>query len=437
MGTAFWETLSLSPETLQTLKDLLVVLGIGFLLGLEREYAKGVSGEEKELFAGVRTFPLVGLMGYLALFLADRLSEWVYPVVLGCVFAFIIVSYVTYHKSRKAGATTEVSLMVTFLLSGLVFLGEYLLAASLALLMAALLAYKVNLHKAVRALSHADIISILQFAVITALVLPLLPDVELGPYGVFNPYRIWFIVSLFIGLNFLAFFLQKFIGSNYSTLTAGILGGFVSSTAVTWYMSRQAGRGKEGGEVQAASIILASSIMFPRILVWLLVLNLPLFFKLALPVLLLGLTGFGIGVALSRRSMQTEQKGGPTIGNPINLKDALVFAGMFVLILLLVGFAGQQAGRGGVLLAAGISGLTDVDAISISMAEYGLDAHLLDLSAIAILIAALTNTALKYALCLILGNGTLRRKASLGFLPIGLAGLGYLVYLILQAGLSG
>ncbi len=430
MDLQFWESLNLSPETFHAVKDLLVVLGIGFLLGLEREYAKGRSGEEKELFAGVRTFPLVAIMGYLAVYLADRITFWIYPVVLFCVFAFIIVSYVTYYKQRKAGATTEISLMLTFLLSGLVFVNEYLLSASLALLMATLLAMKVNLHKAVQALSHADIISILQFAVITALVLPLLPDVDLGPYGVFNPYKIWFIVSLFIALNFLAFFLQKFISPKYSTLTAGVLGGFVSSTATTWYLAKKAGRGKPGGVVEAAGIILASSIMFPRLLIWLLLLNLELFLQLAVPVLALGLIGFGVGVALSRSSIRSESQDAPAIENPINLKDALIFGGLYVVILLLVGFAEEKAGSGGVYLAASISGLTDVDAITISMAEYGSRSHLMHMAAVATLIAALTNTVLKYVLCLILGNATLRRKTSLGFIPIGLVGLGYLAYLL-------
>lgn len=146
------------------------------------------------------------------------------------------------------------------------------MAIAIAVVVATILALKIRLHKVVRALDRSEVFSLLQFAIISALVLPILPDQDFGPYKAFNLYRTWLVVVIFISLNFLAYFLSKFIRDDRSIIATGILGGFASSTATTWYFSRRA-KGKQGGRIEGVAILLASSIMFPRLLVWLALLN--------------------------------------------------------------------------------------------------------------------------------------------------------------------
>ena len=425
----FWQNLGLNGELLYTLQELLIVLGIGLLLGLEREFAKGGS-EQARLFAGARTFPIVAMTGYLAMTLSSEFTIWIFVGTLFGASALIAMSYLG-SKEQHLGVTTEFSLLAVFLLGGLVFTGRYHLAVSVAVLVAGLLSLKTRIHHAVKALSEKDIQSILLFIVITALVLPLLPNEDKGPYGIFNLYKIWLVVVIFVALNFLGYFLAKFLDQRRSTLMTGILGGFVSSTATTWYFSRKSGKSAEGGVIEAAAIILASSIMFPRLLIWLLLLNFALFKTMWLPILVLGLGGGLFGYWVSRRQ-SAEVEGPPKeVRNPINLREAFVFGAVYLAIQFLVGYADEHFGESGVYLASGISGITDIDAITISMAQYGKDSAALEIAGTAILIAAFANTLVKYMFCLLFGNAHLKRYTSLAFVPLFTLGIAYILFRVL------
>lgn len=427
--------LALSEQTFQLLLELVIALAIGLIVGLEREYAsnqKDKIKENEELFAGIRTFPLVALSGYLCAYLSTTISLWIFPIGLLAVGVFAMLSYYLGSLNKPEGATSEFALIAVFLISALVHEGEYLLSVFLGLLIAVLLTFKVRLHKAVARLSRREVLSIFLFIAISALVLPMLPDKDFGPYGIFNPFKIWFITTIFIALNFVAYFLHKFIDSKYSILTTGILGGFISSTATAWYFSRQGGKVSTGGMTHVGAILIASSIMFPRLLIWLVILNPALIKSLWIPVLVLGAIIFAVGFYYTRKSLVDEEYEERNIGNPINLKDAAIFGAVYVLILLVVGLAEDFLGESGVLIAAGISGLTDVDAITISMAEYGGESIAASTAVTAILMAALANTWVKYVFCLLFGNAMMRRYASWGFLPVFLLGVGYIVFLLLR-----
>ncbi len=421
-----WQWTDLSPEALQSFQDLLVVLGIGLLLGLEREHARMLE-EKKSLFAGVRTFPLVAISGYLALFLSDRYSIWIFVTFLLGVIALSAIAYLK-SGQKPSGSTTEFSLMLTFLLGGLVFAGAAYLAVVIAVIVAALLSLKLRLHDMVQHLTQNDIFSILYFLTITALMLPVLPNEAFGPYQFFNPYKTWLVVAIFVGLNFIAYFTSKFLAQRKSVILTGILGGFASSTATTWFFSRASKRGEAPSRMGAAAIVLASSIMFPRLLIWLLMLNMALFRILWWQVLLLGLIGGAVGYWLSRDTSTPSEEGapsGPEIRNPINLREALFFALIYLGVRLLVGYAETRFGAEGLLIAAAISGITDVDAITISMAQLEQPV----LAGTAIILAALTNTVVKFAFSLITGSKSLKRYVSYGFIPILLAGILVAVYL--------
>lgn len=431
MDISFLENLNIDATTLRIFQELLIVIGIGLLVGLERENSKTKDQKDRVLFAGVRTYPIVALIGYLSMYLSRELTIGVYLVTFGMLFGFVILSYYLNSKEGSRGATTEFSLIATFLLASYVIYGYYLITVFLALLVTALLALKVSLHSAVLKLDRNDILSILLFIVISGLILPLLPNQDFGPYQALNPFKIGLVVTIFISLNFIAYFLHKFIGAQSSIITTGVFGGFASSTATAWYFSKVAGKSKEGGLTHTAAIVLASSIMFPRLLIWLLILNRSLFIELWIPVLLFSLLGFGIGIYLSRKSFKGDRMNGPKIENPINLKEAGIFTVLYILILLLVGFAQNNYGDMGIYYAAGISGLTGVDAIAVSISKYANTGLSVGVATIALLIAAFANTLLKYALCLIFGNANMRKYASRAFIPLFLAGIGYIVYLFM------
>lgn len=421
----FLQNIEWDAQLLNAIKELLIVLGIGILLGAEREYSK--QQKDERLFAGVRTFPIVGLLGYLTLFLSEAYSYLIYVAAFLGVMILVGLSY-RRTRGQDAGTTTEFSLIVTFILGSLVYAKSYHLAVTVAVIVTTLLTLKLRLHQAVRQLSQSDIFSIIYFVIITALVLPLLPNQDFGPYDVFNPYKIWLIVSIFVALNFVAYFLSKFIDHRRSVILTGILGGFASSTATAWFFSRQSGQSNRGGAVQASAVVLASSIMFPRILIWLLLLNLSLFRTLWAPVLIIGLLGIGLGYYIGKKEKTGDETAEHEIGNPINFKEALVFAVVYVVIQFVVGYAESRYGDEGVYAAAGISGLTDIDAITISMAKYGKESVSLSVAAVAVMIAAFANTLMKYSLCLIFGNNNMRRYASYAFIPLFLAVIGYIAF---------
>ncbi|MEQ8707176.1 MAG: MgtC/SapB family protein [Phaeodactylibacter sp.] len=416
------ETLEIDINLLQQFQSLLIVLGIGLLLGLEREQAYHLK-EGKVLFAGIRTFPIVAILGYLAVFLGEVFSGWAFFGVLLGVFSIIGIAFLR-AQSSIGGTTTEFSLMLVFLLGGMVKLGYNQLSVAIAIGVTVLLAFKFRLHKLAGALSQAELMSILQFLLVTALLLPLLPDQDIGPYGFFNAYKTGLILSIFLALNFVGYFLARFF-QDRSTMLTGILGGLASSTATAWYFSRRVGKGKGNGSQEAAAVVLASSIMFPRLLVWPALLNWELFKALALPIMVLGLLGALVSWYLFRSAPHDELSASPEPGNPLNFREALVFTLIYTGIQLGVGYASEQLGETGVYWAAAISGFADVDAITVSMSEYGYASRRLEVAAVATVLAAFSNTMVKYGFCLAFGNRTMRRKSTLGFAVILLAAMGY------------
>ena len=424
------QQIGLTENTITNFQGLFIALGIGLLLGLEREFSKKepTSGP---VFAGIRTFPIVALIGFVSGILAEQYAAWVIVAALFGVFALIALSYQN-SRTNDLGTTTEFSLLITFLLGALVYSGKYHLSVSVAVIVTILLSLKISMHRIVEHLSRYEIFSILIFVIITALFLPLLPDKDLGPYGLFNPYRVWLIVVIFVSLNFLFYFLEKFLDDRKSILTAGVIRGFASSTATTWIFSRQSSNDKEESTLQAAAIVLASSIMFFRLLIWLFLLNQSIFLLIILPISILGFAGVLIGIYLSKRGSKLLHinKKKVTTASPINFKEALLFTTIFIIVQLLVGYANSRFGATGTLLAAGISGISDIDAITISLASFGKTTDLESIAATGILVAAFSNTFVKYLICLVFGSKALIKNVSLGFIPLFLGGLIYFLFFL-------
>lgn len=404
-----------------------VALFIGLLVGLQREYAHDVdnSSEEKS-FAGVRTFALFALVGCAAAFLAELYEEpWVFIAGLIAVGLLTAVSYYITASAGKPGVTTEVAALVTVIAGALCFWDQLALAVALGVITTALLSFKLELHGFVERLTREDIIAALKFALITAIVLPILPNEEIWPppFDVLNPYRIWLMVVLISGISFLGYVLFKILGSRRGTTLTGFLGGMVSSTATTLSFAERSRKNNILARSFATAIIIAWAVMFVRVLVEVWVVNRSLFEVVWLPVSITGLAAvlFAGYLYLSPHEDDEEDV---VVTNPFELRPAITFGLLFGLILLIARAAQLYLGDTGVYISSFVSGLADVDAITLSMAELSGSGDLAQQTAArAIVIAILANTLVKGGIVLSSGSAAIRRAILPGFVLILLAGL--------------
>ncbi len=381
---------------------------VGLLLGLERERAhRG----EPELFAGIRTFPMLSLGGYLAATTGHALA--LVSFVLG-VAGLAVVSYAR-KMERPAGATTEVVALSAPLLGALVHGGHATLAASSAVVMTLLLTLKDPLHRLAGNVSEEEILSILKFGIVAVIVLPLLPTKPLGPYGALVPRHVGWVILVLTGVSLGGYLLVRLLGNRYGWALAGLLGGLVSSTAVTLSFASKARTAPEIARALAVGTILASTVLYLRGFLLIAVFDLDL--ALALGPHLAGLFALGLAVAfVTHRREPAEKASGLVLGNPVELGRALALGLLFAAILVMARAAREELGTGGLRAAGILGGLMDVDSVAVVVA--GLHRQgLADLDAAqhSYLLATLANLAVKAGLVAIIGKAPLARKVLLPF----------------------
>ena len=411
-----------------------VALFIGLLVGLQREFSYDVGGHsDDKTFAGVRTFALFGLIGCAAGFLADLFSEpWVFIAGLSAVSLLIAVSYYVTAASGQRGMTTEVAALVTVVAGALCYWDQIALAVATAVVMTALLSFKLELHGFVERLTREDIVAALKFALITAIVLPILPNESIWPppFDVLNPYRIWLMVVLISGISFLGFVLFKLLGPRRGTSLTGLLGGLVSSTATTLSFAERSRKNSNLAKPFAMAIIIAWTVMFIRVLIEVWVINRALFEVVWLPVALAGLAALVYAAYLYLAPHEDDDEEDVVVSNPFELKPAITFGLLFGLVLLVARSAQLYLGDTGVYISSFLSGLADVDAITLSMAELSGKGELsLNTAARAIVIAIMANTLVKGGIVLFSGSKAIRRSLLPGFLLIMIAGISIVVLL--------
>jgi len=401
-----------------------VALGLGMLIGLERERSKSEEGG-----AGVRTFALIALTGAIAGYLGSTLGlDWLALSIFFAVAALIVGQYVVTSLRGDPGITTEISALLAFLLGLLCAHGQLQVAAWIAVAMALLLALKGWLHRLASRINASDVEATLKFGIVTLIILPLVPDHNYGlpPLDVINPYKIWLMVVLISALNFASYLLIKMVGAEHGIGIAGLLGGLASSTAVTLGFSQRSRQQGEDASALALGIVLAWTVMFFRVAIMTSLISWELGRRLAIAVGLLCVTSLGACYWLWRRRQQAERGEVKAGNNPFELDEAIKFGLLFGVVVLIAKAAQVYLGDAGLYLAAGIAGLTDVDAITLAMADLAkTDASAIGTAARAIVVAVMANTLTKSGMAIGLGSPELRRitlPISALLFAVGIAG---------------
>ncbi len=398
---------------------------IGALIGLEREFVQQRSGEQE--FGGIRTFALMALLGAVAAFLTDQYGPLIFlAVYLGLILLLWASLLASSMRGVEEGITTEVTALLVPLFGAMMIWNQPAVAAALGVITALILALKPRLHGAARRMSAEDLRATLEFSIITAVVLPLLPNEGFGPFGVLNPFQIWLLVVFISGIGFLGYVLMKYLGPERGVGITGLLGGLVSSTATTLSF---AGRSKTNAglsTVLAQGILIASCVMFPRVLIEVAVVNPELVRQVVVPLAAMLIAGVITVYILWRRGRaeETTDHGGVELSNPLRLKTAITFGLVFAVVLVAVEAANEYFGSAGVYVASILAGITDVDSITLSVSNLSLKG-LLDarVAAIAIILATIMNTIAKAVMAMVLGTPRLRRLVSRAFGFVVLAGL--------------
>lgn len=414
---------------LQSLEGLLVALLVGFLIGLDRERAELRKG--REAFAGIRTFPLIALAGAVPMILMPVTGPALLVASFAAVAAVTVAAYIRTSAQGEIGATTEVAAIATFLLGALAGSGQLVAAGATGVAIAVLLVAKPRLEAFSRALTSDEVRAVLELAVISVIVLPLLPRRGLGPWEVLNPFEIWMIVVLVSALSFVGFVAMRLLGERRGLTVTGAVGGLVSSTAVTLAMAERSRADQGLASAAASAAVLASCVMSLRVAVLAGIVNAGILPRLLPVVGAMAVVG-GIGAWWLARSAPGESvASGGHISNPFSLRAALTFGAVYALVLLLVRAAQETLGDNGTYAASALSAVADVDAVTIAFSRLGPVADGWRTPAAAVTVAAVMNTLVKLGLGVGLGAGRFRRQVAvaLGLMAVAGAGAGVAVYL--------
>ncbi|GAB1489187.1 MgtC/SapB family protein [Opitutaceae bacterium] len=405
--------------------------GLGALIGFIRQWGEQSdrAGDTVTGFAGVRTHTLWAVLGCLAAFASLNYVPLAWPVVILAITSHLILLRWTGESGTSPGGTTFAAGLLTVFIGSLVAWDHTQAAVVVAAITMVLLGFKHPIHALTRRFTEADIRATLQFVAVSGVILPLVPDRAFGPYAGFNPYTIWMMVVLISGLGFMGYIAMRLLGARAGIFVTSLLGGMASSTASTLAFSRRSQEEPAYASEYAFAVVCACTVMMPRVLIAISVLNLSLTRTLILPFVLMMLPAVGYGLWLWRRRRASADKlPSPKISNPLSLLTAIKFALLYAVISFLVKSAAELELHSGLLPLSFISGLTDMDAISLSMAgSAAAEQVTLTLAAKSVLIAAVANSLLKIGLAVSLGAPKLRSHVAIVLGLTALTGLGGLL----------
>jgi uncharacterized membrane protein (DUF4010 family) len=384
---------------------LVMSLGIGLLVGLQRQRAGS-------RMAGIRTFPLIALLGAVCAMLGRTYGGWVLGAGLLGVAAMIVATNVASMRRGRGdpGMTTEAAALLTYGVGAAAGSEWYAAALIVGGATAVLLQSKKTMHEFVRRIGEDELRAIFRFVLIAAVILPLLPDRAYGPLGVLNPFRVWLMVALVVGMGLLAYVVQKLLGQRVGTLLAGIFGGLISSTATTMSAARLSHRSPSAVHRSAAIVMICSAVVFARVLTEIALVGGEEWHQLAWPLAaMMGWMALLGAIGWWRLDKRVEHHPRPAVST--EARAAIGFGAVYAIVLLAVAAARQWAGESALYAVAVVSGLTDMDAITLSTAELASLGQIEpDTAWRLILLASLSNIVFKFAIVAMLGDATLKRK---------------------------
>jgi len=416
---------------LQIALGFALAMAVGGAVGLERE--RYAHAENKPSFGGARTFPLVALLGALLAFLGRSLGVSVLAVGFVALAGLLGLGYWAERKQgpdARLGLTSELSALVVFVIGATPFVEvgavsfpqRLLLGGALGTVVMSLLALRRPIHEFAERLSYEDLLATVRFALVAVVALPLLPDRSYGAFDVFNPYRIGVVVVLIAGISFVGYVAVRLLGARKGLEVTAVAGGLVSSTAVALTFSATGRQHSKLAPACALAISLAATIMFLRVIVEVLAIQPALAPAAAVPIGVMLVVGALGCLVLWRRAAGATGHDEPKLHNPFRLRQALRLGLVYGLVRFLAAAAWDRFGGGGLLLSAGLAGLADVDAITISVArmhEHGLPT---DLAVGAVTLASATNTLVKVGLSAVVGGRRVATAVALVLLPAAAAG---------------
>ncbi len=384
-------------------KELIITIILGFIIGLQREL--NFFRNDKKIYMGARTFSIIALLGYLSTKLYD-----VYPSILtvtAVVIGILLVSFYiinALNDKLERGNTTEISAYLTFIIGVLV--PSYVeIAVFSTVILIALLEIKPKIVSIKGEIKSKDVKSAILFSLMTFVVLPVLPDKTIDPYGLINPSHIWMMVILISGLSFVGYLFTRFIDTSKGLVMMGIFGGLASSTAITITLSKKATENKEVNKSLVVAIALASSTMFLRVVIWTFIFSKELFTIVFFPYFLATLVGYIMIYFLYKSIDNKEVSQEVDFSNPLEFFEALKMGVIFGVIFGTLSLVNNYSGELGVYLASFLSGLSDIDAIVLSLSElFGSKDIFINTALIGIVLATFANTLTKLVLSFVLGN---------------------------------
>lgn len=398
------------------------MLFLSFLVGVEREEHKATSAEYA--FGGVRTYPLIGLLGYGAALVSGPGRLSLVAVGFAVVGGLMILSY--WRKvsaSGLGGATSEMSGLAIYVVGALVQRDYFWIATTLVVISLLLLELKAALETLARRIPPDEIFTFAKFLLLTAVILPVLPDQPFSPFAI-NPFRVWLVVVAVSGVSYGSYVLQKVTKPQGGVPLAAILGGAYSSTVTTLVLARRAAR-EHRPHLFAGGILMASGMMYLRLTALVALFNAPLGARLAPLFVLLALGGMAGGFIWSRLpddgTQEIERRFQPA--NPLEMKTALLFAALFLAMLIATRLAATYVGKAGVYVLGVLMGLTDVDPYIMGMTQSARTVTPLTVAAIGILIAAASNNAAKGVYAFVLADRKTGLQALVALTLLALAGL--------------
>lgn len=411
------------------LASIIASAGLGALVGLIRQWSDHQAKENEYVdLGGVRTYTFWGILGCLGAFLSDESSPFLLVAVVVLVGAQQIIAYTKAPGPNRPGGTTFASVMLTLLTGCLVQWHFQQAAVVVTATTMVMLGLKQPLHAWTSAFTTQDIRATLQFVAITGVILPLVPNADFGPYGLFNPFKTWMMVVLISGLGFVGYLAMRLLGANAGIVVTSLLGGLASSTATTLAFSRRSKEDPARSEHYAFAVVIACTVMLARVVVTTSVINRPLALALAPALAAMAVPGIAYGVWLwfvrrpGKGSVAT-----PAIANPLSLLTAIKFALLYAIIAGLVKIITQVDFQAGILPLSFVSGLTDMDAIALSMANSARSGSLaLTIAIQAVILAAVANSIVKGIFAVTLGSAVLRRQVAVVLGLTILAGAGWL-----------